>query len=74
MKRQDTVGEICETQVPHKEFVPKIQKEPSEFNSTKTIRKCPPRQKKKKRIDISPEAVQTANKQMNSPSAIRDAN
>ena len=53
------LGEIFETQVPHKESVSKIQKEPAEFNSTKPI---------------SPGAVQTANKQMNSPSAMRDAN
>lgn len=33
------LGEIFETQVPHKESVSKIQKEPAEFNSTKPIRK-----------------------------------
>lgn len=65
------LGEIFETQVPHKESVSKIQKEPAEFNSTKPIRKWA---KKKTWIDISPGAVQTANKQMNSPSAMRDAN
>ena len=33
------LGEIFETQVPHKESVSKIQKEPAEFNSTKPIKK-----------------------------------
>ena len=66
------LGEIFEIQVPHKESVSKIQKEPSEFNSTKPMRKWA--KKKKTWIDISSDTVQTANKQMNSPSAMRDAN
>lgn len=42
------LGEIFETQVPHKESVSKIQKEPSEFNTTKPIRKWAEKKKKRK--------------------------